>query len=71
MPNAEIKTNIINVINTLNTVTIHGRENMNRLLGCIMVLEKMASDLDKPEAEPKIEILPMTEEAHDAEHTAD
>ena len=39
----EIKTiisNINKVINTLNTVEVKGRDNMNHLLGSIMVLEQ-------------------------------
>lgn len=63
----ENKTNLINVINTLNTIEIKGRENMNRMLGCIMLLERMAAEKDE---EPKIEILPM-EGNNDAEHPAE
>ena len=38
------------VINTLNGVTVSGRENMNRLLGSIVALEKLLASLEKPEA---------------------
>lgn len=38
------------VINTLNGVTVSGRENMNRLLGSIVALEKVLASLEvKPE----------------------
>ena len=34
------------VINTLNGVTVSGRENMNRLLGSIVALEKMLASIE-------------------------
>ena len=40
------------VINTLNGVSVNGRENMNRLLGSIVALEKLLASLEvKPEAQ--------------------
>ena len=36
------------VINTLNGVTVSGRENMDRLLGSILALEKCAAALEAP-----------------------
>ena len=66
----ENKTNLINVINTLNTIEVKGRENMNRLLGCILLLERVVAEADAPADEPKIEITPM-EGNNDAEHSAD
>lgn len=37
----EIQNNINNIVNTLGTITISGKENMNRMLGCIMLLETL------------------------------
>lgn len=31
---------IAKVIHTLNQIEVHGKENLDKLLGCIMVLEK-------------------------------
>lgn len=47
MENMDIKTNLVNVISTLNRVEVKGRENMDHLLGCIMVLEKLVSEVSK------------------------
>lgn len=50
----EINQQLTNIKNTLNTVTISGAENMNRLLGCILLLDKLQpeiSTLVQPEAE--------------------
>lgn len=33
--------NLSAVVHTLNTIEVHGRENLDRLLGCIQVLEGM------------------------------
>lgn len=60
----ENKNALRTVINTLNTVEVKGRENMNHLLGAIMVLEQMLAKTDEPEL--KIEEVPMDEE-HPAE----
>ena len=65
----ENKTTLQMVINTLNTIEVKGRENMNHLLGCIMTLERMMAQKD--EQEPKIEILPVDEEGAHAEHPAE
>lgn len=46
------------VINTLNTVEVKGRENMNHLLGAIMVLENLMAQPDEEEPEISIEELP-------------
>ena len=66
----ETKANLTNIINTLNTIEVKGRENMNRLLGCILLLERVVAEADAPADEPKIEITPM-EGNDNAEHPAD
>ena len=43
------------VVNTLNTVEVKGRENMNHLLGAIMVLENLMAQPDEDEPEISIE----------------
>jgi hypothetical protein len=63
---SEQKNAIRTVINTLNTVEVKGRENMNHLLGAIMVLEQMLAQPDEQEPEIRIE-----EVAPDAENTAE
>lgn len=48
----EIANTLRAVINTLNGVSVNGRENMNRLLGSIVALEKALASLEaKPEAQ--------------------
>lgn len=39
---------LTSVINTLNQITVQGKDNMNRLLGCILVLESMNSAEEVP-----------------------
>ena len=39
---------LTSVINTLNQITVQGKDNMNRLLGCILVLESMNSTEEVP-----------------------
>lgn len=39
---------LTSVINTLNQITVQGKDNMNRLLGCILVLESMNSSEEIP-----------------------
>ena len=34
---------LTHVINTLNTIEVRGKDNLNKLLGCILVLEKLMS----------------------------
>lgn len=45
----ENKNAIRTVINTLNTVEVKGRENMNHLLGAIMVLENLLAADEAPQ----------------------
>lgn len=42
----ETKKMVDDVVYTLNTIEIHGEDNLNRLLGCIQVLKRISSDLD-------------------------
>ena len=53
----EIQNNINNIVNTLGTITVSGKENMNRLLGCIMLLETMPQHIAA--------LVQPPEEAHD------
>lgn len=46
MSKEELKNNLKNIRNTLNTVSVSGAENMNRLLGCIMMLDKDIQAVD-------------------------
>lgn len=53
----EINQNLTNIKNTLNTVTVSGAENMNRLLGCILLLDKLQPEiaaLTRPEPEEEV-----------------
>lgn len=45
------RNNLIAVASTLNTITVQGRENLDRLLGCIQMLERMVADMDAAEEE--------------------
>lgn len=60
----QIKTNLISVINTLNTVEVKGRENMNRLLGSIMLLEKTTQEIEHLEA-PEFTDIKVEEATHE------
>lgn len=42
--NPETKATIIAVINTLNNVEVHGKNNLDMVLGCILSLEKLCKD---------------------------
>ena len=46
MSKEELKNNMKNIRDTLNTVSVSGAENMNRLLGCIMMMNKLIKDVD-------------------------
>lgn len=43
----EIKENLKKVIYTLNTVEIHGKQNMDRMLGCIQLLEYITDGMEE------------------------
>lgn len=58
----EQKNALRTVVNTLNTVETKGRENMNHLLGAIVLLEQMISAEDAPE----IKIEEVQDETHQA-----
>ena len=59
----EIQNNINNIVNTLGTITVSGKENMNRLLGCIMLLETMPQHIAA--------LVQPPEEAHDDAESED
>lgn len=46
MSKEELKNNMKNIRDTLNTVSVSGADNMNRLLGCIMMLNKLIPGVD-------------------------
>lgn len=46
----EVKQTIINVLNTLNGIEVSGRQNLDRLLGSMVALEKVIDELSKQEA---------------------
>lgn len=62
MTPSQTKSNLVNIINTLNTIEVKGKENMNRMLGCILLLEKMAHEAEQND-EPEIKL----EEVSDGE----
>jgi len=42
------------IISTLNNIEVHGKNNLDMLLGCIMALEQMESQMEQEEkAKPK------------------
>ena len=38
------------VLKTLDSVTVHGKNNMDMVLGCILALEKILREEDEPDA---------------------
>lgn len=36
------------VIHTLNTVSVHGKEDLDSMLGCIQALERLVTQLENP-----------------------
>lgn len=66
MTNEQTKANLISVINTLNSIEIRGRENMNRMLGSIILLEKVVEGIGQEDT-PAFKI----EEVHDEENPAE
>ena len=48
----EISENLIkNIICTLNQIDVHGKDNLDKLLGCIMVLERALAEATNQEKE--------------------
>lgn len=43
----EIKERYQQIINTLNAVEVHGVTNMNHLLGCILSMEKLWTEIEQ------------------------
>ena len=39
---------ISKVIATLNTINVHGKEDLDSMLGCIQALEKLVYDIENP-----------------------
>ena len=44
--------NLEALLRTLNAIDVHGKENMYRLLGCILAVEKMLAPEEKPVTDP-------------------
>lgn len=42
----EIRGTIARIIYTINQVDVRGKDNMDKLLGCIQALERLAAQLD-------------------------
>lgn len=57
----EIKNALATISNTLNAITVQGKDNMNHLLGSILLLDKIVANIEEQEKK----------EATDAEHQAD
>lgn len=52
MNNEKIRETLIAVIRTLDTLTVRGRENMDRLLGCMNAIDQVIASLnEEPAAE--------------------
>lgn len=56
MTKNELKTNLMTVRNTLNAVTVSGRDNLDHLLASIMTLERLIPQVDAMEPEEEIHI---------------
>ena len=56
MTQEQTKNTLAKVINTLNTVEVKGRANMDHLLGCILTLEDMVRGMNEPETPDDISI---------------
>lgn len=55
------------IIRTLETIEVRGRENLDKMLGCIIRLERMANDIaDTPKATPEAESQKTTEGSAEA-----
>lgn len=57
----EIKNALATISNTLNAITVQGKDNMNHLLGSILLLDKIVANIEEQEKK----------EATDAEHQTD
>ena len=53
-------TRLTQVINTLNQIEVQGKDNLNKLLGCILVLEDMVKVATQPAEVLDPDVLPGT-----------
>lgn len=60
MTNAEIKKSLEAAVNTLNVVEVKGKDNMNHLLGVILMLSELANYLGQSETKAE-EVTPNEE----------
>jgi len=44
---------MVSTINTLNAIEVHGKVNLNYMLGCIQILESVLEDIDKENQEER------------------
>lgn len=58
----EIKNALATISNTLNAITVQGKDNMNHLLGSILLLDKIVANIEEQEKK---------EAPDNAEHQAD
>jgi len=42
---------LIAIAATLNTITVQGRDNLDRLLGCMQMIERIVAEMDAAEEE--------------------
>lgn len=50
MTASEIKTNLTSIANTLDQIQVTGHTNMNRLLGCYVLLNRIIPEIDNIDA---------------------
>ena len=53
-------TRLTQVINTLNQIEVQGKDNLNKLLGCILVLEDIVKVATQPEESYDPNVVPGT-----------
>lgn len=44
-----MKQNLLNILNTLGQIEVKGRDNLNKLLGCMLLLEKTIAAMKEEE----------------------
>ena len=45
------KQKLISILRTLNNIEVHGKQNMDRLLGCIQAIESMLTESEEKESD--------------------
>lgn len=62
MDNKTITARLVTIHNTLETVTVSGRANLNAVLASMISLENLIRDINAPEQEPEIKLEPVVGE---------